>query len=166
MRFSGAYRSANVGISNDKTNEKFVPHVIEPSFWLDRLLLAVISESYFEKEDWQVIFKIDPKIAPVKCAILPLVKKLSPDAEKIYDELKMEFACEFDETWSIWKRYARQDEIWTPFCVTVDFDTTWTWTESNPDFLDTVTVRNRDNWEQIRLKTCDLKKFLREGIFW
>ena len=76
----------------------------------------------------------------------------------------MDFACELDESWSIWKRYARQDEIWTPFCITVDFDTTWTWTESNPEFLNTVTIRFRDSWEQIRLNICDLKNFLSENL--
>ena len=139
---------------NPQTNEKFIPHVIEPSFWLDRAILAVICESYNEDEDWNVTFKINPKIAPVKCAILPLVKKFSSEAEKIFDDLKMEFNCEFDESWSIWKRYARQDEVWTPFCITIDFDTTWTWTESNSEFLWTVTVRDRDTKEQERIKIC------------
>jgi glycyl-tRNA synthetase len=153
---------------NPQTNEKFTPHVIEPSFWLDRAVLAVICEAYTEREDkdWNVyvVFNLDPKIAPVKCAILPLVKKLSHEAEKVFDELKMDFNCEFDETWSIWKRYARQDEIWTPFCITIDFDTTWTWSNSDKKLLNMVTVRNRNNWEQERVNVLDLSNYISTRI--
>ncbi|MCD5383030.1 glycine--tRNA ligase [Candidatus Gracilibacteria bacterium] len=149
---------------NSQTNEKFIPHVIEPSFGLDRAVLAVICEAYFEKEDGSVIFKLDPKIAPVKCAILPLIKKFTPKAEEIFDMLKMDFACELDEKGSIGRRYARQDEIGTPFCVTVDFDTLGEGDEPNDAYFGTVTVRNRDNGEQVRIKIKDLKGFLVDKI--
>lgn len=151
-----------------ETNEKFVPHVLEPTFWLDRSILAVLCEAYSEVEDpktWtRVILNLDPKIAPVKAAILPLHKKLWDYAKKVFEDLNWEFVCEYDESWTIWKRYARQDEIWTPFCLTVDFDTTWTWDDTNPELKDTVTIRNRETWEQERIKVSNLIEFLKNKI--
>lgn len=152
-----------------ETNEKFTPHVIEPTFWLDRTILAVLCDAYSEVEDpktWvRVVLKLDPKIAPVKVAILPLhAKKQWEYAEKIYKELCMEFKCEYDDWWSIGKRYARQDEIGTPFCITVDFDTTWEWDNINPEFKDTVTIRYRDSGEQERVKVSELKEWIKSKL--
>lgn len=154
---------------NSETNEKFTPHVIEPTFWLDRTILAVLCDAYTEVEDpktWtRIILKLDPKIAPVKVAILPLHAKKQWDyAGKIFKNLCMDFYCEYDDWWSIWKRYARQDEIGTPFCVTVDFDCVWEWENINPEFKDMVTVRFRDTWEQERVKVWELKWWIMERL--
>ncbi len=150
------------------TNEKFVPHVIEPTFWLDRTILAILCEAYDEIEDektWtRVVMRFKPHIAPVKLAILPLQKKLSEDAMKIYKNISKHFYTDFDEVWSIWKRYARQDEIWTPYCVTVDFDTTQSWDNCDLKLANTVTVRERDSQEQERVKVEDLKDYIFERI--
>lgn len=146
------------------TNEKFTPHTIEPTFGLDRTILAVLCDAYSEVSDektWtRIILNLDTKIAPVKLAILPLNKKLWEFAKNIFKDLSWEFVCEYDETWTIWKRYARQDEIWTPFCATIDFDTTWTWNDVNPELKNTITIRNIKDWKQERIKIEDLKNWI------
>lgn len=135
------------------TNEKFVPNVIEYSIGADRLTLALLCEAYdeetLENGETRVVMHFHPAIAPYKVAVLPLQKNLSEKAKEVYAMLSKEFMCDYDDAGSIGKRYRRQDEIGTPFCITIDFDTL----ENN-----TVTIRERDSMQQIRLpidKICD-----------
>ncbi len=141
------------------TNEKFVPYVIEPSLGCDRITLAFLCNSYEEEDlgegDSRVVLHLHPALAPFKVAVLPLSKKLSEKAEEIYEELSKDFMCDYDETASIGKRYRRQDEIGTPYCVTVDFET-----END----NCVTVRDRDTMEQVRIPTTELKDWINEKI--
>jgi glycyl-tRNA synthetase len=139
------------------TGEKFVPHIVETSVGLDRTFLAVITE-FLDKDDLggeeRVVVRFPKNLAPVKAAILPLVKnkeEITNFAEKVFNDLKKFGKIEYDETGTIGKRYRRQDEIGTPICVTVDFD----------GLVDnTVTVRDRDTGEQKRLKVEELKKYI------
>ena len=142
-----------------ETNEKYVPYVIEPSLGADRVLLAFLCNSYDEEEvqegDTRVVLHLHPALAPYKVAVLPLSKKLSEKAEEVYAKLSKKFMCDYDVTGSIGKRYRRQDEIGTPYCVTIDFDTLED---------DTVTVRDRDTMEQIRLNINELENWISEKI--
>ena len=147
---------------DDVNNKKFIPYVIEPSLGADRVVLAFLCEAYDEenigteeKPDIRNVMHFHPAIAPVKIAILPLSKKLSKNAEKIYDTLSKKYYCEFDERGNIGKRYRRQDEIGTPFCITYDFD-------SETD--EAVTIRDRDSMKQVRVKIEELKHYF-EGKF-
>ncbi len=130
------------------TNERYVPYVIEPSLGVDRAVLAFLTDAYDEevvdatKNDTRVVMRLHPALAPYKCAVLPLQKNLSEKADEVFAKMCKKFSTTYDVTGSIGKRYRRQDEIGTPFCVTVDFQTL----EDN-----TVTVRDRDSMEQIRL---------------
>ena len=142
------------------TNEKFIPNVIENSYGLDRAILAVICNAYETEKldggDEREIMHLSPKIAPIKVAVLPLVKKnLTDKAHEVYTALASEFRTAYDETGTIGKRYRRQDQIGTPLCVTVDFDTL----EDN-----TVTIRDRDTMEQIRLPIEKLNEYVRNYI--
>ena len=141
------------------TNEHYVPYVIEPSLGADRVALAFLCDAYDEEtvgdNDIRVVLHLHPALAPFKAAVLPLSKKLSEEAGKVYDELSKYFPVDYDESGSIGKRYRRQDEIGTPYCITVDFDTL----ENG-----TVTVRDRDTMEQIRLNIADLKKYIEDKI--
>ena len=145
----------DLSIFDPKTNESFVPHVIECSVGVDRTFLTILFDAYTEDEvegEKRVYLKFNPKVAPVKAAILPLVKKLSEPATKIYQELKKEgFVVKFDESGSIGKRYRRQDEIGTPACFTFDFD-------SLED--QKVTVRDRDTLKQERIAIDQIKNYL------
>lgn len=145
-----------------ENNRRFVPHVIEPTFGLDRsilvTLLAAYNEEKMEDETERVVMKFPKYLSPVKMAIFPLLKnkpELVGKAKEIYDNLKGDFMCEFDDNGNIGKRYRRQDEIGTPYCVTVDFETL----EDG-----TVTVRDRDTMEQKRMKIEELKSFLTENL--
>ncbi len=146
----------------------YVPHVIEPSAGLDRLALAVLAHAYTEVEktdakgnkETLTVMRFHPRIAPKKVAVFPLLKnkpELVAKARGIYDSLKKHLAADYDEGGSIGKRYARQDEAGTPFCVTIDFDTIG---ENGPDLLDTVTLRHRDDGRQERVKIADLPGLL------
>ena len=141
------------------TNEKYIPYVIEPSLGADRVTLAFLCEAYDEEtlEDGETrtLFRFHPALAPVKAAILPLSKKLSEDAMNVYTELAKHFNVEFDEAGSIGKRYRRQDEIGTPFCITFDFD-------SLEDHK--VTVRDRDTMAQERIAIEDLVKYIEDKM--
>ena len=141
------------------TNEKYIPNVIEYSIGADRLTLAVMCEAYDEEKldngETRVVMHFHPSIAPYKVAILPLQKNLSEKAMEIYSDLSKHFMVTYDEAGSIGKRYRRQDEICTPMCVTIDFDTL-------DD--DTVTIRDRDTMEQIRIKTSDLVDYISKKI--
>jgi len=141
------------------TNEKFVPFVIEPSLGVERLALALLADAYHEEQlapdDSRVVLRLHPAIAPIKAAILPLSKKLSAEAEVLYRELARHFRVEYDEAGSIGKRYRRQDEVGTPFCITFDF-------ASLEDRA--VTVRERDSMAQVRLPIDALVEYLRSRI--
>ncbi|HPF87988.1 MAG TPA: glycine--tRNA ligase [Candidatus Limiplasma sp.] len=141
------------------TNERFIPYVIEPSLGADRVLLAFLCNAYEEQElenDSRVVLHLHPALAPYKAAILPLQKnKLGALATSVYEKLSKNFMVDYDETGSIGKRYRRQDEIGTPFCITVDFDTQ----EDN-----TVTVRDRDSMEQVRLPIDELEAYLESKV--
>lgn len=141
------------------TNEKYVPYCIEPSLGVDRVALAFLCDAYDEEEvaegDVRTVLHFHPVIAPVKIAILPLSKKLGEGARKLYESLTKKYVCEYDETGSIGKRYRRQDEIGTPYCITYDFDSV------NDN---SVTIRDRDTMQQIRLKIDELDKYF-EGKF-
>ena len=142
-----------------ETGEKYIPYVIEPSLGADRVVLAFLCNAYEEEEiaegDVRTVLHLHPSLAPYKVAILPLSKKLSEKANEVYDKLSKKFMCDYDETGSIGKRYRRQDEIGTPFCVTIDFDTLED---------ETVTIRDRDTMEQIRLKIDELESWIEEKI--
>ena len=139
------------------TNEKYVPYCIEPALGADRAALAFLCDAYDEEEvsegDVRTILHFHPALAPVKVAVLPLSKKLGDDAFKVYEVLVKKYNCEFDETGSIGKRYRRQDEIGTPFCVTFDFETL------NDE---SVTIRDRDTMKQERLKISQLLAYLED----
>ena len=142
-----------------ETNEKYVPYVIEPSLGADRVTLAFLVEAYDEEavgeNDTRVVLHFHPALAPFKAAVLPLSKKLSDKAEAIWEDLSKHFSVDFDETGSIGKRYRRQDEIGTPYCITYDF-------ESENDGC--VTVRDRDTMEQVRLPISELKNYIEEKL--
>ena len=141
------------------TNEKFVPNVIEYSIGADRLTLALLCEAYdeetLENGETRVVMHFHPAIAPYKVAVLPLQKNLSDKAKEVYSMLSKEFMCDYDDAGSIGKRYRRQDEIGTPFSVTVDFDTL----ENN-----TVTIRDRDTMQQIRMPIDKICEYVGENI--
>ena len=141
------------------TGEKYIPYVIEYSIGADRLMLAVLSEAYDEETleggDTRVVMHFHPAIAAYKCAVLPLQKNLSEKAKELYKSLRANFMCTYDDAGSIGKRYRRQDEIGTPFCVTVDFETL----ENN-----TVTVRDRDTMSQIRLSAEEVAPYIEQAM--
>ena len=145
------------------TNEKYVPYCIEPSLGADRVTLAFLCEAYDEEElkddkdnvDIRTVLRFHPAIAPIKVAILPLSKKLNDNAIKIYHTLSKHFNCEYDDAGSIGKRYRRQDEIGTPFCITYDF-------ESIEDGC--VTIRNRDTMQQERIKIDELLEYVNKSL--
>ena len=143
------------------TNERYIPYVIEPSVGVERIALALLVEAYDEevidesKNDVRTVLRFHPTIAPVKAAILPLSKKLTADAEKVYELLAKRFNVEFDVTGSIGKRYRRQDEIGTPYCITFDFD-------SLEDA--SVTIRDRDTMKQERIKITKLVDYLESKL--
>ena len=147
----------NMEYTDPVTGEKYIPYVIEPSLGVERTVLAVLTDAYdeevvnAEKNDVRTVLHLHPFLAPYKAAILPLQKNPSEKAEKLYAELAKSFSVTYDVTGSIGKRYRRQDEIGTPYCITVDFQTL----EDN-----TVTVRDRDSMEQIRLNIDELEGYL------
>ncbi len=149
-----------------ETNEKYIPYVIEPSLGVERLFLSVVTEAYDEEElvsvdkngkekrEVRTVMHFHPALAPFKAAVLPLVKKLTPKAEEVYEMLSRHFMVDFDETGTIGKRYRRQDEIGTPFCITYDFDTL--------EKDNCVTVRDRDTMQQERVSIDKLVDYLTE----
>ena len=142
-------------------NTKYIPYVIEPSLGVERLFLSIVTQAYdeevvdAEKNDTRVVMHLHPALAPYQAAVLPLSKKLSEKAGEVYDALAKKFSVDFDDTGSIGKRYRRQDEIGTPFCITYDFD-------SENDGC--VTVRDRDSMEQERVKIDELEAYIAEKI--
>ena len=144
---------------DDETNEHYIPYVVEPSLGADRVTLAFLCAAYDVEEleggDERTVLRFHPALAPIKIGILPLSKKLGEAAEKIHEELSQYYMCEYDDRGNIGKRYRRQDEIGTPYCITYDFD-------SENDHA--VTVRERDSMEQVRIPIADLKKYFEEKL--
>ena len=144
---------------DDEKKTKYIPYVIEPSLGADRVTLAFLCNAYDKEEledgDSRVVLHLHPALAPYKVAVLPLSKKLNDKAYEVYDKLSKKFACDYDEAGSIGKRYRREDEIGTPYCVTIDFDTL----EDNQ-----VTVRDRDTMEQVRIPIDEIENYILERI--
>lgn len=155
MKYSGV----DLQYSDPKTGKRYVPYVIEPSWWLTRALVTVMIDAYDEekyvsknwKDESRTVLRFHKNMAPVKFAVLPLLEKNKDMVEKskqIFDYFNDKYYCEIDLKWGIWKRYRRQDEIWTPYCITVDHQTLQDWT---------VTIRYRDSMEQERKKVEDIE---------
>ena len=161
------HSKADLQYMDPQTNEKFVPHVLEPTFGVGRHLLAVLVKAYTEDElggEPRVYLKFPPHLAPVKAAVFPLLKnkpELVAKAREVYTNLKKEIPqIVWDDNGNIGKRYRRQDEIGTPFCITVDFDTLG----ENAELKDTVTLRDRDTGEQKRVAVADLASILTSAV--
>ena len=155
---------------DQEKTERYIPYVIEPSLGADRMTLAFLMEAYDEevvgqdkngKDDIRTVMHFHPMLAPFKVAVLPLSKKLAPKAREIYEELSKYFMVDYDVTGSIGKRYRREDEIGTPWCITVDFETVG---DENTPADNAVTIRDRDTMEQVRLPISELKKFFEEKL--
>ena len=150
---------------DQEANEHYIPYVIEPSLGCDRVALAFLCEAYDEevideaKNDVRVVLHLHPALAPYKAAILPLSKKLAEPARKIYQDLCSDFMLDYDDTGSIGKRYRREDEIGTPYCITVDFATVG---DDKTPADNAVTIRERDSMEQVRVPISELKSWLAE----
>jgi glycyl-tRNA synthetase len=148
------YSKEDLSYFDPVSNKKYIPYCVEPSVGVDRTTLAFLCEAYDEEEiaegDTRTVLRFHPALAPIKIAVLPLSKKLGDEAYKVYERLSKKYTCEYDETGSIGKRYRRQDEIGTPFCITFDFDS-----------LDdqSVTIRDRDTMQQVRLSIDELKDY-------
>jgi len=156
-------------IFDEATKKKFVPHVIEPAVGLDRIFLAVLASCYAEEQvtddkgntETRTVLRLSPRIAPVKVAVLPLLKnkeQLVARAQKLYQRLKRKYPCFYDEAGAVGRRYRRQDEIGTPWCVTIDFDTI----EKEGD---TFTLRERDSMQQRRITETELFALLEEQVY-
>ena len=149
------------------TNERYIPYIVESTYGLDRTVLALLCQAYDEevvdaaKNDTRVVLRFRPSVAPIKVAVLPLSKKLADKALEIRDELAKDFMCDYDDTGSIGKRYRRADEIGTPYCVTVDFQTVG---DENTPADNAVTIRERDSMEQVRIPIAELKTWLAEHL--
>ena len=153
-------------------NTRYIPYVIEPSLGADRVTLAFLVEAYDEevvgqdkngKDDVRVVMHFHPALAPFKAAVLPLSKKLAPKAQEIQAELSKYFMVDYDDAGSIGKRYRRQDEVGTPYCITVDFETVG---DENTPADNAVTIRDRDTMEQVRVPISELKDWLNEKLFY
>lgn len=145
---------------DDETKEKYLPHVVEPAGGVDRAVLAFLVDAYTKEkvgEEERIVLKLHPRLAPIKVAIFPLIKKdeVTSVAKKIYEQLREKYFVEYDESGTVGKRYRRHDEIGTPYCITVDFD-------GLED--DTVTVRDRDTMQQERIKISELENWLAEKL--
>jgi len=153
-----AESKADMSYFDPVNNKKYIPYVIEPSVGLNRLFLTCLADSYtvdWEGENERNYLKLDPKVAPIKVWVLPVVKKIGDLAKQVYAQLAEDFVCEYDEVWTIWKRYARMDEIGTPFCVTID---------STNFEAGKVTVRFRDSMEQELVEISELNEFIRKRM--
>ena len=153
-------------------NEHYIPYVIEPSLGADRVVLAFLVDAYDEEvvgqdkkgnDDVRVVLHLHPALAPFKAAVLPLSKKLSGKAEELYHMLQKDFMVDFDDAGSIGKRYRREDEIGTPYCITVDFETVGD-PEKGVEADNAVTIRDRDTMEQVRVPISRLRDWLAEKL--
>ena len=149
------YSGKSMEYFDSKTNEKFIPYIVESTIGPDRIVLALLCEAYTEEkineDDTRIVLKLNPILAPYKVAILPLTKKQTEKSKEILKILSKEFSCIYDETGTIGKRYRRQDEIGTPYCITIDYDT-----END----NSVTIRNRDTMEQERIEINEVIEFI------
>ncbi len=163
LRQHSEFSGQEMAYNDPETNEKYIPYCIEPSLGADRVALAFLIDAYDEeiltdakgKEDVRVVLRFHPALAPYKAAVLPLAKKLAPVAEPVYEELAKNFPVDYDAAGSIGKRYRREDEIGTPFCICVDFDT---------ETDGCVTIRDRDTMEQVRLPIGEVKGYIEERL--
>ena len=155
---------------DQEKNEHYIPYVIEPSLGADRVTLAFLVDAYDEevvgqdkngKDDVRVVLRLHPALAPYKVAVLPLSKKLSDKGREVQEMLSKYWMVDYDDAGSIGKRYRREDEIGTPYCVTVDFDTIG---DENTAGDNCVTVRDRDTMEQVRVPISELKAWLEEKL--
>ena len=155
---------------DQESGEHIVPYVIEPSLGADRVTLAFLCDAYDEEvvgqdkkgnDDIRVVLHLHPALAPFKAAVLPLSKKLAPKAQEIYSQLSKYFMVDYDDAGSIGKRYRREDEIGTPYCITVDFQTVG---DENTPADNAVTLRDRDTMEQVRVPISELKNWLEERV--
>jgi len=157
QKFSGK----DLSYVDPATQEKYIPHIIESSAGVGRIFLAVLTEAYCEEkigDETRTVLKLDKKLSPIKVAVFPLMRnkpELVNKAKDIFNDLKMEFMCEFDDNGNVGKRYRRQDEIGTPYCITVDFDSLE---------KDDVTVRDRDSMKQVRVKIKELREYFKERL--
>ncbi|MCI0619509.1 glycine--tRNA ligase [Candidatus Wolfebacteria bacterium] len=161
-----SHSGVDLSYFDQETKERFIPHVVEPSLGLDRTVLALLDSAYMEEEaptadgktEERVVLTFKPELAPVKVAVLPLMRKdgLAEKAREVFDGLKTHWQCQYDETGSIGKRYRRQDEIGTPYCVTIDYNTL----EGG-----TITARNRDSMKQERVAVSELTNYFKEKLF-
>ena len=157
MKRHAEFSGCNLEYTDPETREKYIPHVLEPTFGVERTILALLCDAYDEEQlengEMRTVLHFSPRIAPVKVAVFPLMKKemLVERAKEIFDSLKGLWNCEYDESGAIGKRYRRQDELGTPYCITVDFDTL----ENG-----TVTLRDRDSMQQERIPTNQLIEIL------
>ena len=153
------YSGEDFSYLDQETGEKFVPYCVEPSLGCDRVTLAFLCNAYEEQEiaegDVRTVLHLHPALAPYKVDVIPLSKKLSEKAEEVYAKLSKNFMCDYDEAGSIGKRYRREDEIGTPYCVTIDFDTLED---------ECVTIRDRDTMEQVRVKIDELENWINEKM--
>ena len=153
------YSGQSMEYFDNETNERYIPYIVESTVGADRCTLAVLCQAYEEEElqdgDTRIVMHLHPALSPYKVAVLPLSKKLSEKSEEVYSQLSKHFMCDYDEAGSIGKRYRRQDEIGTPYCVTIDFET-----END----NCVTIRDRDTMEQVRVKIDEVESFIRERI--
>ena len=159
IKYLAEFSGEDLSYLDPETNEKYVPYCVEPAVGVDRVFLTVLCDAYEEQEiaegDVRTVLHLHPSIAPYKAAVLPLSKKLSEKATEVFERISKKFMCEYDEAGSIGKRYRREDEIGTPYCITVDFET-----END----DSVTIRDRDTMEQVRVKIDELENWLDEKI--
>jgi glycyl-tRNA synthetase len=158
MQHSGT----DLNYTDPSTGEKYIPWILETSMGMGRLFLAVIADAYKEEgegDDARTVLALKPSLAPIKCAVFPLLKnkpELVAKAHQVYTTLRKSVTCEFDDNGNIGKRYRRQDEIGTPWCIVIDFDTLG----EHPELLDTVTVRDRDTGVQERIAIADLEQYI------
>ncbi len=159
LKAHATHSGENFEYLDPTTNEKYIPYCVEPSLGADRVTLAFLCDAYDEEEleggDVRTVLHLHPALAPYKAAVLPLSKKLSEQAMKVYTQLSKKYMIDFDETGSIGKRYRREDEIGTPFCITIDFDT---------EQDGCVTVRDRDTMQQIRIPIGELDAYIGDRI--
>ena len=163
LKQHSTFSGQEMNYTDPETNEKYIPYCIEPSLGADRVALAFLVDAYTEetlvdgkgKEDTRIVMKFHPALAPFKAAVLPLAKKLAPVAEPVYEELAKYFSVDYDAAGSIGKRYRREDEIGTPFCICVDFDT---------ETDGCVTIRDRDTMEQVRLPIGEVRAYIEERM--
>ncbi len=159
LRRHQEYSGKSMEYLDTETNEKFIPYIVESTIGPDRVVLACLCDAYEEEkiaeDDIRVVLHLNPILAPYKIAVLPLTKKQSQKSKDIYRILSQEFMCSYDETGTIGKRYRRQDEIGTPYAVTIDYDT---------EKDNCVTIRDRDTMEQERVKLDEITKYIKERI--